>query len=433
MRVRSCIDDAESFEMQSRMSLISGKPALKNSISVSHSFKKSNNNLSVLKTEVCQKTNNQDTTQVKQQRVSSKYLFLANILGEMRTAIHQGIDGIIQVDLSKLASYINENLKGRGLDVKVYRIEIVDVRTNRAIRAVQVGSRRQGGALFHLEFNKNTHQAYKVYTTSLLGPTIRGMAGILVSTLLMLVILIAAFWYLIRTVMMLKSLEEMKADFVNNMTHELKTPIATAYAAVDTLLNFRQGEDRQKREKYLRISLDQLSHLSGLVGHILALASSKNTDLPLKKTRTDVAVLISQLVEQHQLRSDKQVVFVTHVYPSTLYAHVDAGHFENLLSNLIDNAIKYSYEVAKVEIRAAYSGRFVQIEVKDEGIGIAKENQPHLFDKFYRVPNGNLHNVKGYGLGLFYAKSVVDRHGGLIYVVSNPGKGSTFYIKIPIE
>ena len=228
----------------------------------------------------------------------------------------------------------------------------------------------------------------------------------------------------------------MKSDFTNNITHELKTPIAVAYAANDALLNFNQAEEKAQRDKYLRICQEQLQRLSGLDEQILSMSMERRKTFRLHPEPLSMESILEPLIEQHKLKAEKPVHISTDIEPAGLTLTADRTHFSNIISNLIDNAIKYSPEAADVNIRcrqtaSAGQGEFVEIAISDRGTGIAPEKQSHIFDKFYRVPTGNLHNVKGYGLGLFYVKTMTEKHGGSVTVKSEPGKGSTFTLRFP--
>ena len=226
----------------------------------------------------------------------------------------------------------------------------------------------------------------------------------------------------------------MKSDFTNNITHELKTPIAVAYAANDALLNFSQAEEKAQRDKYLNICQEQLQRLSGLVEQILSMSMERRKTFCLYPEELHIQEILEPLIEQHKLKADKPVRISVDINPDGMTVLADRTHFSNILSNLIDNAIKYSHEKAEIDIhcRTVRTGTNEQAEISvtDQGIGIALEKQRHIFDKFYRVPTGNLHDVKGYGLGLFYVKTMTERHGGSVSVKSETGKGSTFTIKI---
>jgi signal transduction histidine kinase len=214
------------------------------------------------------------------------------------------------------------------------------------------------------------------------------------------------------------------------MTHELKTPVAVAYSATDALLNFNKAEEKETREKYLSICKEQLLTLTGLVEQILSM--STNRDKILKLTVVDIPAkpLILNLVEQHKLKSDKPVSFEIQVVDD-LVIRADRNHLHNMISNLIDNAVKYSTENPEIGIRIYQQEGDTLVEIKDNGIGISAENQKHIFDKFYRVPHGNLYNVKGYGLGLYYVKTLAEKHGGTVRVKSALGKGSIFTLSLP--
>ena len=153
----------------------------------------------------------------------------------------------------------------------------------------------------------------------------------------------------------------------------------------------------------------------------------------LHPTTFAVGEAIAPLVEQHRLKADKPVQISLHITPPDLTIHADRTHLYNIMSNLLDNAIKYSAESADITITGHREGEQVVLSVRDRGIGIPRDRQPHVFDKFYRVPTGNLHNVKGYGLGLFYVKTMVERHGGTVEVESEPGQGSLFTVKLRMK
>jgi signal transduction histidine kinase len=225
----------------------------------------------------------------------------------------------------------------------------------------------------------------------------------------------------------------MKSDFTNNMTHELKTPLAVAYSAIDTLLNFKQGENRDKRNQYLQICIEQLSHLSGLVEQILYVSMERTKKITLNKETVELKPFIAQIAGNHTLKANKPVDIHIDIQPETLSVHADATHLNNIINNLIDNAVKYATSEEAVEITVAsyMEKEFCILSVKDNGMGISPENQKLIFDRFYRVPQGNLHDIKGFGLGLSYVKSIVERHGGCITVKSALHKGAEFIIKIP--
>ena len=256
------------------------------------------------------------------------------------------------------------------------------------------------------------------------GLVLREMAGILTASGLIVLLLGLAFFYLIKTILRQRTLDEMKTDFTNNITHELKTPIAVAYAANDALLYFGEQADEAKRHHYLNLCRQQLERLSGMVEQILSMSMERRRQFKLNIEAVEVAGLLQPIIEQQQLKADKPVTITTHIEPEGLTVQADRAHLSNILNNLIDNAIKYSPDEARVEITATHAA----ISVTDHGMGIAPDKLPHIYDKFYRVPTGNLHDVKGYGLGLFYVKTMVEKHGWSIDVSSTKGEGTTFTI-----
>lgn len=284
---------------------------------------------------------------------------------------------------------------------------------------------------YEYAFDLKNNQTYCLLMEPVTTMVLKQMSGILTTSFIILIILLFSFWFLIRIILRQKTLEEITSDFTNNITHELKTPIAVAYAANDALLNFNQAEEKIKRDKYLRICQDQLQRLSGLVEQILSMSMEKRKTFRLHLEHLELKSMLDSLIELHKLKADKPIDISCQIDPLNLTVLVDRTHFSNIISNLIDNAIKYSPEKAEIAIYCRqYSEGKIEISVSDRGIGISTEKQKHIFDKFYRVPTGNLHNVKGYGLGLYYVRTMVEMHGGTVSVESIPEQGSTFKISI---
>ena len=216
----------------------------------------------------------------------------------------------------------------------------------------------------------------------------------------------------------------MKDDFTNNMTHELKTPIAIAYAANDSLLQFPDPNDEARTKKYLTAALEQLSKLSGLVESILAMSMERRKHLAMAKENINLKEFLTKIIEQQKLKTEKTCEFVLKC-PEDAVVEADPTHFSNVIGNLIDNSIKYSGDSVKIAIKLDSTG----LSVSDNGIGIPEKSLPDIWSKFYRVPHGNRTDVRGYGIGLFYVKSIIEKHGWNISVVSRQGKGSIFTIK----
>lgn len=277
----------------------------------------------------------------------------------------------------------------------------------------------------HYEYNWDNYGRYELTIEPTTGLVLREMAGILIASGVIILLLGIAFYALVKTILKQRTLDEMKTDFTNNITHELKTPIAVAYAANDALLNFGERADEAKRQHYLTLCRQQLERLSGMVEQILSLSMERRRQFHLNVEAVVLDELLQPVIEQQRLKADKPVVITTCIEPTGLTIQADRSHLSNMLNNLIDNAIKYSPGEARIEITATPSA----ISVTDHGMGIAADNLPHIYDKFYRVPTGDLHDVKGYGLGLFYVKTMVEKHGWTIQVTSAKGEGSTFTIQ----
>ena len=203
--------------------------------------------------------------------------------------------------------------------------------------------------------------------------------------------------------------------------------MSVAYAANDALLQFADDLDRETRENYLKMSLEQLRKLGGMIEQILSTSMKRRKTFVLHKETLDVRHALAGIVEEQRLRAKKPTDITLDVVPDDLTVSADRQHFTQIVSNILDNAIKYSREQVQIAITCTKdTDGNVVIQISDNGIGISKSHQQHIFDKFYRVPNGNLHEVKGYGLGLYYVATMMRLHGGTVDVVSEQGRGTTF-------
>ena len=256
----------------------------------------------------------------------------------------------------------------------------------------------------------------------------RSFGGISLSLLLSLLI-ISSLFYLLKVINQQKELAAIKNDLISNITHEFKTPIATVSTAIEAIENFNVLDDKEKTQKYLAMSSLQLKKLHQMVEKLLETATLDSESLLLKKEPTDLVFLIEKLAIKHQmLTTSKTIKFSSNV--KNLVADVDVFHFENSISNLIDNAVKYGGDLIEVSINSVLNS--VEISVADNGNGIEKNQQEKIFDKFYRVPKGNTHDVKGFGIGLYYTKKIIEKHNGTIEVSAN-SKKTIFKIILPNE
>lgn len=231
-----------------------------------------------------------------------------------------------------------------------------------------------------------------------------------------------------------KKLSEIKSDFINNMTHEFKTPLATISLAVDAIRNEKVMSDATKMSYFSSIIKDENKRMNKHVETILQAALMDRQELKLHFKPTDIHALISQVIDNFRLQlEEKNGKAECFFNARNEMLNVDDTHFTNLISNLVDNAIKYSKENLLIKITTHNTNKYFVIQIQDNGIGMTKENLKRIFEKFYRVHTGNIHNVKGFGLGMSYVKSVADAHKGKIKVDSALGKGTTFTLEIPVN
>lgn len=251
-------------------------------------------------------------------------------------------------------------------------------------------------------------------------------------SVVLIIITILAYVYLFKIILKQKRLAEMKDDFINNMTHELKTPIAIISAAVEGMQNFNALQDKEKTNRYLETSRKELSRLNDLVTKVLHMASYEKKDIQLSLEKIEVDELINDIIESFKNHSDKGLNITYKNASSVKYLEADPVHFRNAVSNLVDNAIKYSGEHVDIEINCFTENKYVKFSIRDKGIGIPPSQLNQIFEKFHRVPTGNIHNVKGTGLGLSYVKYIIEMHGGTVSVKSELNKGSEFIISLPV-
>lgn len=270
---------------------------------------------------------------------------------------------------------------------------------------------------------------YSFDTGLMTGYILLNMSGIIFTSLMVVAIVIFSFWFFINTLKKQMELDEMKSSFTSNITHELKTPIAVAYAANDALLNYGLADNPVKREEYLLDTKEQLEKLSALVERILSMSMKERGNFRLEVSETNIRDMFEKIVQETRLRTAKACDIQIEA-DDNLTAVFDAKLMSSVVSTLVDNAVKYSGESVRIQLRAIRKSDKLFISVSDNGIGIAQEHQRHVFEKFYRVPYGDVHEVKGYGIGLYFAKTIVERHGGWISLTSTPGNGSTFTIEL---
>lgn len=370
-----------------------------------------------------------DTALVKESDSKDSTLtILVHLVEIARRQLHAQMDKIARIDLQVYDSLLTARLDSAGINVRHQLSLCIDGRT--AAKRGSAGFRPDGGSeRFVLELyseGADRITQYVLLTEPLTRTLLIQMAGILTASLLIFIIIGFVLWYLVYTLVRIRNLDEMKTDFSNNITHELKTPIAVALAANDALLNYGMDDNRQKRREYLGVCRGQLHRLSGMVEQILSMSMERRRNMVLNITDVSLKDTVSSLTHEHTLKAEKPVAFTVSIQPEDLTVRADSMHLRNIISNLIDNAVKYSNAEVSITINAAKTAGGVDIEVADNGIGIAKDKLRYVFDRFFRVADGNRYTVKGYGLGLYYVKTMTEKLGGTVSVSSVLGKGTTF-------
>ena len=365
-----------------------------------------------------------DGTVIEERAMLSENSSYSNqMVDAMSRQFHAIMDKYIPYDMEVMDSVLYNQLSNRFIYPDFLCVEVVNSNDS-----VICGNPKFNGesGLDSFSFNINPDEGiyYKAYMTPLTRHILSQMFGIIITVFLLMVAFSLAFWYLFRTVSRLRTIEEMKDDFVSNMTHELKTPIAIAYSANDALLNYDTTNDPDKKTKYLTIANKQLKRLGELVENILAMSMERRKTMKLRPEDLQLREFVEEIAAAQRMRGDKDITINVNI-PENTTIEADRAHLANVLNNLIDNAIKYSRDSVEITV----TGDSHDLSVRDNGIGIPSKSIPYLFNKFYRVPHGNRQDVRGYGIGLYYVKSILDKMGWDIEAKSTEGEGSVFTIK----
>jgi two-component system phosphate regulon sensor histidine kinase PhoR len=260
----------------------------------------------------------------------------------------------------------------------------------------------------------------------------KNLGGMLGLVVLFSLFMIITFATTLNMILKQKKLSEVKSDFINNMTHEFKTPLATIGLALDSIKHPGVAGKPDQIDKFTGIIAQENKRLTSHVEKILQLAKMEKGELVISKESTDLNELIEEAIQSFQLKLEARGCMLTVDLEKNLSAlMIDPSHIFNAVANLIDNAIKYSPETPVINITSRRKLGFVEVQVEDEGIGMSPEEQKKAFKTFYRAQKGDLHNVKGFGLGLSYTREVIRLHGGEMILKSQAGKGTTIGFKLP--
>ncbi|MBI9042353.1 HAMP domain-containing sensor histidine kinase [Lutibacter sp.] len=363
-----------------------------------------------------------------------------------RSSIPKNIDSLISkvfisisrdtLDLTKLDSYLSEEFKRHKLNVNYalkynYKQRVFDD----SLIEKTSGFNLEHFPKKHLvTSSKSTflphHSNLELLFTNETKILLRNSFISILLSLLLSISIIASLVYLLKTIYKQKQLAEVKNDLINNITHEFKTPIATISTALEAMKNFNALNDKAKSEKYIEMANSQVGKLSLMVEKILETAALNHESLTLTKELVTVAEVIETTIDKYKLiNAEKIFKFINNA--SNLVLNLDVFHFENAIGNIIDNAIKYGGNTITVELESSKNQCILLI--KDNGNGIHKAQKDKVFEQFYRIPTGNTHNVKGFGIGLYYTKKIIEKHGGEVQIIYDKNNNTLFKITLPNE
>ncbi|MBX7155337.1 MAG: HAMP domain-containing sensor histidine kinase [Candidatus Kapaibacterium sp.] len=350
-------------------------------------------------------------------------------LGEFTKSLNQRVNEVL-VD-----SMIANEFSAKGLPLD-YTFSVKNGETNKFIYASDkvedpAGSYPYQATLFPSDILQKNHKLIVNFPNKT-SYIISNNLGVLFSSFMFIMMIGGGFGWTMRNLVRHKKVSEMKSDFINNMTHEFKTPIATIALAADALRDPDVSRNSDRVGRFIGVIKEENQRLGSQVERVLQAARLERGELALSKSEININDIIQNAKDSIALQVDAKGGIV-HCNMEAEYPFVfaDEMHIRNVMLNLLDNAIKYTTNEPVLTITSRNVEGGVNVTVRDNGIGITKENQKRVFEKLYRVPTGNVHNVKGFGLGLSYAKAIVDAHGGDISVSSEFGEGSEFTIFIP--
>lgn len=339
------------------------------------------------------------------------YTLLDSLLSSELTSAH------VETDF-EYGVYLNGSDKLIGGNFKNFEKQIIDSKYRTSLSCLHSGS----------------PYFLAVYIPDSDNQVLKEMAGGFLITGLFVIIIGFSFIYTVISTYRQKKISSMKSDFVNNMTHEFKTPIATVSLASEMLLRKEVQNNSEKIKKYAQIIYDENERLKNQVEEVLQLALLDQGEYKINKNELDIHRLLDQTIRNSEITIHDRNGSIKKVYSASVTKiHADKMHLTNVISSILDNANKYSPNSPEITVRTKNIKKGILISIEDKGTGIKADHQPYIFKQFHRVPTGNIHDVKGFGLGLFYAEKMVKEHGGFIRLNSTFGLGSTFEIYLPFN
>ncbi len=336
-----------------------------------------------------------------------------------------------RVEANQVADLIDKELKERGLNSK-FEFAIYSNNLETKVRSKNFKYDEESTYLVPL-FNSDNNTNYELYVNfpgkeKLLLNSILGMA---ILSLVFTAVIILAYSSAISQIYKQRQISQIKSDFINNMTHEFKTPIATINLALDSLKNPKVKDNREFLDRYLGMIREENKRMHAQVENVLRISKLEKNELDLPKDRFNLKDIVEDAISHVSLIVEDRGGYI-HTHYGALKSTVLANesHLSNVIVNILDNAIKYSENEPKIDIYSENVKNSIILKIRDQGMGMSKPVQKKIFEKFYREHTGDIHNVKGHGLGLAYVKRILDDHDAEIYVESEKGKGSTFIIKL---
>jgi len=393
---------------------------------------------SAIKFDIIAKDTSKSDIFIKHEKGQTTYSVITTVknLANEINAIEKPIEEFIKPD--EFNHIIITELENQGISSPVqYVIYDSGSDTNTRIHSYQFDINNQNNQYRSVLFNK----AYidKPYELIVWFPEkdrsiLKSMSWWLVASIIFTLIILYIFTYSVAIIIKQKKISQIKTDFINNMTHEFKTPIATISLAVDSIANKKVIENPGKIQQFLNVIKEENKRMNKQVESVLRIALIDKSKLNFQFNIQDIHPIIQKTIDHFKISiENKKGQIISELNAENPFVNIDGHHFSNIISNLIDNALKYNHQIPKITISTSNNHQGVYLSVKDNGIGMNKEVQNRIFDKFYRAQIGDIHDVKGFGLGLSYVQAIVLALDGHINVKSESGKGSEFTIFIPYE
>ncbi len=339
-----------------------------------------------------------------------------------------------RVSKQEIELLLNSKLKNRGIDIDFeYGIFSNGLPTKVKSKKIKRAKATPFRSLIFKDSEGNSNFSLLISFPKKKDFLIRSILSMAILSLIFTLIIVLAYASAIYQLIKQKQISEIKTDFINNMTHEFKTPIATINLAVEAIKNPKAIDDKEKVMRYLQIIKDENKRMHAQVENVLRISKLEKNQLDISKDRVDVHDIVHDAIAHVELIVEDHGGYIkTHLDAERTEILANEMHFTNVLVNILDNAVKYSVEPPKIDVFTELANNNIVIKIQDQGSGMSKAVLKKVFEKFYREHTGDIHNVKGHGLGLAYVKQIIDDHQGEVYAESEKGKGSIFYIKLPL-